>query len=72
MARTKNQQQATRITYAHDGSIVKTEIVSAPVGTAVLIDKLFVNLPVRRKELSRTMRKYRIFVRVIRDRLTMD
>lgn len=52
-SRTKNCETATKISL-EDGIVVSTDVVSAPVGTTVLIENLFYNVPARIKFLKKT------------------
>lgn len=48
--RTSADANAKTLKYGRDGSLLSTEPAARPVGTTVVVEELFVNLPVRRKD----------------------
>ncbi|SPO02616.1 related to DNA mismatch repair protein PMS1 [Cephalotrichum gorgonifer] len=49
--------KGTRLTFAPSGALEDTSVVSAKQGTTVVVDNLFHNLPVRRRELERHIKR---------------
>ncbi|GAB2281577.1 hypothetical protein Dimus_016158 [Dionaea muscipula] len=55
--RTKNESFATHLTFDHSGLLIAEKKTARQIGTTVIVNKLFSNLPVRSKEFSRNIRK---------------
>ncbi|KAK6937391.1 DNA mismatch repair protein, S5 domain 2-like [Dillenia turbinata] len=55
--RTRNESIATHLTFDHLGLITAEKKMARKIGTTVAVKNLFCDLPVRRKEFSRNIRK---------------
>jgi len=49
--------RGSRLKFAHSGKLDDTSVVSAKQGTTVIVENLFHNLPVRRRELERHVKR---------------
>ncbi|KAM0741907.1 hypothetical protein ACQRIT_002084 [Beauveria bassiana] len=49
--------KGTKLTFESSGKLKSTSIIAAQKGTTVAVDKLFHNLPVRRRELERNIKR---------------
>lgn len=64
----KNDKSATRIVYDQHGDIISKNISQGTNGTTVIVEKIFFHLPVRRKELKRTLRReYTNMIKIIQE-----
>eukprot|EP00249_Psilotum_nudum_P020639 c27788_g1_i2 orf=360-2978(-) len=57
VTRTKDEPFAAHLKFDHSGLLVSQESEARPVGTNVIISKLFSTLPVRHKEFNRNIRR---------------
>lgn len=56
-ARASDGPKGTRLEFEQSGKLKGTSVVAAKQGTTVIVDTLFYNLPVRRKELEKNIKR---------------
>lgn len=56
-ARASDGPKGTRLDFEQSGKLKATSVVAAKQGTTVVVESLFHNLPVRRKELEKTIKR---------------
>lgn len=56
-ARTVDGSKGTKLEFEQSGKLKGTSVIAAKQGTLVVVDSLFYNLPVRRKELEKTIKR---------------
>jgi len=56
-ARASDGPKGTRLEFEQSGKLKGTAVVAAKQGTTVVVDTLFYNLPVRRKELEKNIKR---------------
>ncbi|KAF2750215.1 DNA mismatch repair protein MutL [Sporormia fimetaria CBS 119925] len=56
-ARASDGAKGTKLDFETSGKLKGTSVVAAKQGTTVVVDSLFYNLPVRRKELEKTVKR---------------
>jgi DNA mismatch repair protein PMS2 len=56
-ARAADGPKGTRLEFEPSGKVKGTSVVAAKQGTTVVVDNLFYNLPVRRRELEKTIKR---------------
>lgn len=56
-ARASDGPKGTRLDFEQSGKLKSTSVVAARQGTTVVVDNLFHNLPVRRKELEKSIKR---------------
>lgn len=55
--RTEDGPKGTKLEFEHSGKLKGTSVVAAKQGTTVSVESLFFNLPVRRKELEKNVKR---------------
>lgn len=56
-ARASDGPRGTKLEFEPSGKVKGTSVVAAKQGTTVVVENLFYNLPVRRKELEKTVKR---------------
>jgi DNA mismatch repair protein PMS2 len=56
-ARVSDAPKGTKLEFEPSGKVRGTSVVAAKQGTTVVVEDLFYNLPVRRKELEKTIKR---------------
>jgi DNA mismatch repair protein PMS2 len=56
-ARAVDGPKGTRLEFEQSGKLKRRSVVAAKQGTTVVVESLFYNLPVRRKELEKTIKR---------------
>jgi DNA mismatch repair protein PMS2 len=56
-ARAEDGPRGTKLEFEQSGKLKDTSVVAAKQGTTVVVESLFYNLPVRRKELEKTVKR---------------
>ncbi|KAF1949549.1 DNA mismatch repair protein MutL [Byssothecium circinans] len=56
-ARASDGPKGTKLEFEQSGKLKSTSVVAAKQGTTVVVEQLFYNLPVRRKELEKTIKR---------------
>jgi DNA mismatch repair protein PMS2 len=56
-ARATDGAKGTKLEFEHSGRLKGSSVVAAKQGTTVVVETLFYNLPVRRKELEKTIKR---------------
>ncbi|KJH53007.1 DNA mismatch repair protein [Dictyocaulus viviparus] len=58
ISRSESASLGTKLSFDHSGNIVDQSSVVRPIGTTIIIERLFETLPVRRKEFEKTVKKH--------------
>ena len=56
-ARPEDGPKGTKLDFEQSGKLKGTSVVAAKQGTTIVVEQLFYNLPVRRKELEKTVKR---------------
>lgn len=56
-ARAADAPKGTRLDFEISGKLKGTQVVASQIGTTVAVEKLFMNLPVRRRELEKNIKR---------------